>query len=190
MSKTKLLSKIQASSRKAASLSKIIAIICIIGIVVIFIAVGTEFIRGKDLATPVGNDEGFFIEVDDVEITNLGNMIVALAEVTAELAILCIGAFTATKIFNVIAEDGIPFKSENSKRLKFIGELIIIDSFAPSIIAAAAGALMAVFSKSELDYSVTMNVDLGIVVIGMFFLLLTNIFSYGAKIQQENDDMV
>ncbi len=190
MSKTKLLSKIQGSSRKAATLSRIIAVICIIGIVVIIATVGTEFIRGKDIATPVGNNEGFFVEVDDVEVTNLGNLIVALTEVTTELAILCIGAFTAAKIFSVIAEDGIPFKNENSKKLRFIGELIIIDSFAPSIIAAAVGALMAVFSKSELSYSVTMNIDLGIVIIGMFFLLLTNIFSYGAKIQQENDDMV
>ena len=189
-SKKKLLRKLQKSSEIAAKLTKTLGIICIIGIL-FMIAIGCiELISGKTLDASVKDGDGFFIIVEGNEISNVGSMIIALSEVIAEITIFCICSFIASGIFGRIAEDGVPFKKQNTKGLKTIGELIIIDCFGPSIIAALVGVILGIFSKTEFDYSIVLNLDLNILVVGLFFLMLTNIFSYGANLQQESDDTV
>lgn len=188
--KEKLLLKLQKSSEKAAKFTKALGIICIIGIIFLLAVGCIEAIGGKSFEAPVNDGDGFFLSVVGSEVSNVGSMIIALSEVIAEITIFCICSFIASGIFSRIAEDGVPFKKKNTKGLKTIGELIIIDCFGPSIISALVGVILGIFSKAELNYSVVLNFDLNILVVGLFFLMLTNIFSYGAKIQQENDDMV
>ncbi len=164
-------------------------IIGIVGIVCIMIYVSMYFIRGDSLASPISEIDGTSITmtVDDFEINTIADMVTAFSSVVVDIALFSVIAFVASSMLSRINKDGRPFTKENIKNLRTIGELIMIDSFAPAVISSVVGIALNIFGKTG-NASVMLNVDIDIILIGTLFFLLATIFAYGAKLQQESDE--
>ncbi len=189
MSTEKIRAKMKKSSKTAAGVSKFVGIIGIVGIVCIMIYVSMYFIRGDSLASPISEIDGTSITmtVDDFEINTIADMVTAFSSVVVDIALFSVIAFVASSMLSRINKDGRPFTKENIKNLRTIGELIMIDSFAPAVISSVVGIALNIFGKTG-NASVMLNVDIDIILIGTLFFLLATIFAYGAKLQQESDE--
>lgn len=182
-SKEELTLKIKKSSKIATVLARITAIAGIVGSVFAFFLICMLLIDSSafDILLPTGMTvdvmDGYLIQTAGDYITGFTNGI-------AQFLIYTVCAFLAAGIFKRISEDGLPFKEENTKSLKIIGILIIAASFVPSLLAQIAGVLAGPVT------TVMVNFNLDIAMIGALFFMIATIFSYGAKLQQENDDMV
>lgn len=189
MSTEKIRAKMKKSSRTAAGISKFVGIIGIVGIVCITIYVAMYFVRGDSLASPISEIDGtsLTLTVESFEIDTIADMVTAFSSVVADIAIFSAIAFIASAMLSRIHKDGRPFTKENIKNLRTIGELIMIDSFAPALISSVVGIILNIAGKTG-NTSVMLNVDIDIVLIGALFFLLATIFAYGAKLQQESDE--
>lgn len=189
MSTEKIRAKMKKSSRTAAGISKFVGIIGIIGMVCIAVYVSMYFVRGDSLASPISEIDGtsLTLTVEGFEIDTIADMVTAFSSVVVDIAIFSVIAFIASAMLSRIHKEGRPFTKENIKNLRTIGELIMIDSFAPALISSVVGIILNIAGKIE-DWSVMLNVDIDIVLIGALFFLLATIFAYGAKLQQESDE--
>lgn len=182
-SKEELTLKIRKSSRIATILARITGIIGIVGSVLGLFLIFMLIIDDSafDILLPTG------MTVDTMDgylIQTAGDYIAGFTNGIAQFLIYSVCAFLAAGIFKRISEDGLPFKEENTKSLKIIGILIIAASVVPSLLAQIAGVLAGPITT----VMVTFNLDTAM--IGALFFMIATIFSYGAKLQQENDDMV
>lgn len=187
MSTEKIRAKMKKSSRTAAGISKFVGIIGIIGIVCIVVYVSMYFVRGDSLASPISEINGTSLTVEGFEINTIADMVTALSSGVVDIAIFSAIAFIASAMLSRIHKDGRPFTKENIKNLRTIGALIMLDSFVPALIVSVVGIILNIAGKIE-DWSVMLNVDIDIVLIGALFFLLATIFAYGAKLQQESDE--
>ncbi len=182
-SKEELNLKIKKSSRIATVLARITGIVGIMGsifalfLMVMVIVDDSAFTTLLPTGMTVDTMDGYLIQTP-------GDYIAGFTNGIAQFMIYSACAFIAAGIFKRISEDGMPFKSENSKSLKVIGILIIAASVVPSILAAIAGALAGPVTEVRMIF----NIDTAM--IGALFFMIAMIFDYGAKLQQENDDMV
>lgn len=182
-SKEELNLKIKKSSRIATVLARITAIVGIIGsifalfLMVMVIVDDSAFTTLMPTGMTVDTMDGYLIQTP-------GDYIAGFTNGIAQFLIYSACAFLVAGIFKRISEDGLPFKEENTKSLKIIGILIIAASIVPSILAQIAGVLAGPITT----VMVTFNLDTAM--IGALFFMIATIFSYGAKLQQENDDMV
>ncbi len=182
-SKEELTLKIKKSSKIATTLARITGIIGIVGSIFALFLIGMVIVDDSafDILLPTG------MTVDTMDgylIQTPGDYIAGFTNGIAQFLIYSVCAFTAAKIFKRISEDGMPFKEENTKSLKVIGILIIASSIVPSLLAQISGVLAGPITT----VMVTFNLDTAM--IGALFFMIATIFSYGAKLQQENDDMV
>lgn len=189
MSTEKIRAKMKKSSRTAAGISKFVGIIGIVGIVCIVVYVSMYFVRGDSLASPISEIDGtsLTLTVEGFEIDTIADMVTAFSSVVVDIAIFSAIAFIASAMLSRIHKDGRPFTKENIKNLRTIGELIMLDSFAPAVISSVVGIVLNIVEKTG-NASVMLNVDIDIILIGALFFLLATIFAYGAKLQQESDE--
>lgn len=182
-SKEELTRKIKKSSKIATVLARITGIIGIVGsILALFLIV---MVIVDDSAFTVLMPTGMTVDtMDGYLIQTPGDYIAGFTNGIAQFLIYSACAFLAAGIFKRISEDGMPFKEENTKSLKIIGILIIVSSVVPSFLGQIAGVLAAPVTE------VMTRVNIDSAMIGALFFMIATIFSYGAKLQQENDDMV
>ena len=182
-SKEELNLKIKKSSRIATVLARITGIAGIMGSVFAFFLICMLLIDDSAFTTLLPT--GMTVDtMDGYLIQTPGDYIAGFTNGIAQFLIYSVCAFLAAGIFKRISEDGMPFKSENTKSLKGIGILITAASIIPSILAAIAGALAGPVTEVRMIF----NIDTAM--IGALFFMIAMIFDYGAKLQQENDDMV
>lgn len=190
MNKNKLISKIRKSSQKACSVSKfftIMGIILILGVIIIAVK---NISSAGSLDAPLDKNFESVITIDDKQPASVFELLYAMIAGIIQFSIFTVCTALATKIFGNIASDGIPFKKANTKRLSAIGNLIIFSSVIPYAASWLICLIISLVSGTDMNFSVRINLDLGIILVGILFSLITSIFSYGAIIQQENDDMV
>lgn len=189
MKTEKIRAKMKKSSKTAAGISKFVGIIGIIGIVCIIIYTAMYFVRGDSLASPISEIDGTSLTVENFEINTIADMVAAFSSVVVDIALFSTIAFIASAMLNRIHKDGRPFSEENIKNLRTIGELIMLDSFAPAVISSVVGIVLNIVEKTG-NASVMLNVDIDIILIGALFFLLATIFAYGAQLQQESDETI
>lgn len=190
MSKTKLLTKIRKLSGKACSISKFFTVMGIIIIIAIIIIAVMNISSAGSLDAPLGNDFQAVVTIDDKQPESVFELLYTMIAGVIHFSIFTVCTALATKIFGNIASDGIPFKKANTKKLSTIGNLIIFSSVIPYTASWLICLIISLVSGTDMNFSVRINLDLGIILVGILFSLITSIFSYGAIIQQENDDMV
>lgn len=147
---------------------------------------------------PFSSSLKFSIEIDNLyfwvspagsESVNIKILLIAkliLALIVAFITILVLRQIIS--ILKTVEEEN-PFDIENSKRLSFIGKILIISSLILKPIQSLLIMYFIDIFKIE-NISKKINIDLTILFIGLFIILLAKIFSYGNYLQQEYDSTV
>lgn len=121
-----------------------------------------------------------------INIKLLLGLLLILIFVVAIITILVIRQII--KILKTVEEEN-PFDIENSKRLSFIGKILIISSFIVKPLQSILATYFIEIFKIE-NISARIKIDLTLLFIGLFIILLAKIFSYGNYLQQEYDSTV
>ncbi|WDU83243.1 DUF2975 domain-containing protein [Caloramator sp. Dgby_cultured_2] len=121
-----------------------------------------------------------------INIKLLLGLLLILIFVVAIITILVIRQII--KILKTVEEENL-FDIENSKRLSFIGKILIISSFIVKPLQSILATYFIEIFKIE-NISARIKIDLTLLFIGLFIILLAKIFSYGNYLQQEYDSTV
>ena len=102
-------------------------------------------------------------------------------------AVACAGeaivAYYGERYFTKELAVGTPFTKEGAKEIFRLGLIAIIVSFASSVIVGIVSGILLVFSSAAPEWDFSMTVSLGT---GLFLLLLSVIFQYGAELREHN----
>ena len=157
-SKEELTLKIKKSSKIATVLARITGIVGIVGIVLAMVIIGIMLVDYTAFTTFFPDNMAFDV-VGEYVIQSAGDYIAAFTDSLVEFLIYTACAFLAAGIFKRISEDGMPFKTENTKSLKVIGILIIASSFIPTFLASIAGYASGAYTGENLTVMVRVNLD-------------------------------
>lgn len=110
-----------------------------------------------------------------------------LARVTVGVSIFIVVASHVMGLLKSV-ENGTPFEIQNVTRLRKISVAIIIGSvLIPSVTSFAA---IHYASQSLLEVKTNSMIDVTLLLCGLLILILSGIFSYGARLQREHDQTV
>lgn len=173
--------KIKRSSGIMATIVKVLYVSLIIGICIpIAIIIWAASNPGRDMSG-----------MDAVRILSmLGQPLSSTSDVIAEMCtIIMAGIFiffilkTANGLFRAIAEDALPFRKENSARLKKIGIGLLTYSF---VLPIARAGFYASFGSA--DTAVQTTFDVPFIVLALVFIFIARVFDYGAELQRQSDE--
>lgn len=154
--------KIERSSRFGYILSIIMIIVLIVGVVCNIVGIAAALKYPEKLAEKLPK---------------------LFSNITS-CVIFIIAAMNVRGIFGGILKDGTPFRQSVVRKLRTVGGLFIITCIAPEFVGGVAQ--VAVTNGRAFHLSVETQP----ILIGAFILILAQIFSYGALLQQESDETV
>ena len=112
---------------------------------------------------------------------------------TLTLLIISVGYFIAfnhaRKIFDIFKSGESPFRYDVADKMKGAATAIIsanLINFAIGLVYFAVGGFMKL--NNDEVFEMTINFDLGSLVLGILIYAFSYVFNYGAKLQQESDE--
>lgn len=180
--KQQLIEKIKAISKPARAFIIVFAIVLLgFGTLAMVGAVITEV---KGLPTDAKLPRLFEAEGKTKEIT--AGLLTAKALTSwVEANVL----FVIGRMLGKIAETGMPFQPLG-KSFRTCGVLLMLGSVAPSFIGSAVTGVLCQVSDDPLSWEFRLSLNTELLVVAVIVLILSNIFEYGALLQQETDDTV
>lgn len=170
--------------------------ICIIGVMIlIFCKIALLFISNDTIITELGISIPFKLSYDNIvqyNITNdvsigdiepILNLIILIGIIY--LIVFCIIVKQLTVILKSV-EKGNPFNENNSLKLKAIGTTLIIASLITPICDMLLAIKVIQFLNINID-SFNYSINLTMLFSGLLILLLSGVFRYGSKLQEEYD---
>ncbi|MFP4698680.1 MAG: DUF2975 domain-containing protein [Eubacteriales bacterium] len=170
--------------------------ICIIGVMIlIFCKIALLFISNDTIITELGISIPFKLSYDNIvqyNITNdvsigdiepILNLIILIGIIY--LIVFCIIVKQLTVILKSV-EKGNPFNENNSLKLKVIGTTLIIASLITPICDMLLAIKVIQFLNINID-SFNYSINLTMLFSGLLILLLSGVFRYGSKLQEEYD---
>lgn len=180
-------------------LTKIVQIISIVGLVaLVVLAIGALIIPSDLYIIDLANLSRLSLDIGALDL----NMPIAPMEGTINIRYLLVFAsatlmvymasslyvFLKVERFLGYVKEGNPFADENIHLMYYIGKVLVVLAFLlPLITYPFAWRIAHVL---PLDISVNMEIEFGLLMIGLVVLLLASIFNYGAYLQDEYDQTV
>jgi len=180
-------------------LTKIVQIISIIGLVaLVLVAIGALIIPSDLYIIDLANVSKFNLNIGSLDL----NMPIASMQGTLNIRYLLVFAsvtlmvymasalylFVKIEVFLGYVKEGKPFADENIHLMYHIGKVLVVLSFLLPL--ATYPFAWRIAHVLPLDISVNIEIEFGLLMIGLVVLLLASIFNYGAYLQDEYDQTV
>jgi hypothetical protein len=180
-------------------LTKIVQIISIIGLVaLVLLAIGALIIPSDLYNIDLSNISNFSMNIGALDMNipiqrMQGTLNIRYLLVFASVTLMIYMAsalylFKKVEVFLGFVKKGTPFADDNIHLMYYIGKLLVVFAFLlPLVTYPFAWRLAHVL---PLDISVNIEIEFGLLMLGLVVLLLASIFNYGAYLQEEYDQTV
>ncbi len=166
-------------------LSRIVEIICYVGLAVMLIAFVAGIINTEWMTLNMLPDSSISMNGVDMQLGENASLVSILIVLVGGAAGFAVMAFLFRTLHKVLstADEGVCFRAENVARIERIGWLSIL----MPVIGFVTSVLVKIFGGPD---AMEISVDLTGVVMGILVLCLSQFFAHGVKLENDVDGLV